>query len=665
MDKRLYDALKKLREDLPRLADILKLGSDAEVSFWSDMVDAKLLSRLAPDFPTVAAICGGGSSGKSTLFNSLVGEHFSMTGGTAGLNRRVLFSIPRRRAGQRELLVDLARPFKDVPEPLKDKEELTHPGIPLYVAHHGALKNMVIVDTPDFDTGAKGSYTNREVTRMALEASDIIIYIFTNSNYNNRDNTDFIAQMLTGIGKRKCFLVYRVYPSYTKQEVLEHARTVAEGIYGRSADDFLLGVYRTDEDNNVAAGERFMEIKPVAANQPDFMATLQSIDAAGIRFDLFSSILKDVVQRAENIRGRSEVALDELRLYLDALQTVQSQSVREALKNFPINRLMRRFARIWADTDPAHVKIMRRTGSVIEFPFKMLLGAAGWAKDQMTLEKPPAAAGLEYAQKVDEDLVTAVTDIHNQSVSPQLAVSSSAQDPLVRRMVEAVDTIRVRKNLAVGKTPRTEPSGDGLNLSIRVDAHPAVQAEQQRLRARDFKSVLQSILAEKETILGISRNMEADLKIMADDFRKNMGLWRKINQTFWAFLNVVPATVAVTYVLSTGDPVGGAGLKVKLAGLFGVTDLYALFAIPFTTGLKKADRQQIEEMLRVILQTWLKDKSKIVQDLFEKNITGEIIRCASRQITDADQLIVNIDNALQTCTGGMQRNDINAAIRRS
>ena len=68
----------------------------------------------------------------------------------------------------------------------------TLPGKPLYVLNHSNSNNLVLLDTPDFDTGAKGSYTNREVTRMALEAADILIYIFTNSNYNNRDNTDFI-----------------------------------------------------------------------------------------------------------------------------------------------------------------------------------------------------------------------------------------------------------------------------------------------------------------------------------------------------------------------------------------------------------------------------------------------------------------------------------------
>jgi hypothetical protein len=41
-----------------------------------------------------------------------------------------------------------------------------------------------------------------------------------------------------------------------------------------------------------------------------------------------------------------------------------------------------------------------------------------------------------------------------------------------------------------------------------------------------------------------------------------------------------------------------------------------------------------------------------VQDLFEKNITGGIIRCAHQHIADADHLINNINDSLLTCTEG-------------
>jgi len=650
MEPTRYDALKQLRDHIPRLADLLKIGSDEQIRFWQDIVDAKLLSRLAPDFPMVAAICGGGSSGKSTLFNSLVGGQYAPTGGTAGLNRRVLFSIPAARADQTNLLTELAQPFKSGLEPLLDPEQLTVPGEPLYVLNQSPMNNLVILDTPDFDTGAKGSYTNREVTRMALEASDILIYVFTNSNYNNRDNTDFIAQMLTGIGMRKCFLVYRVYPSFTRQEVLDHAMTVARGIYGDRADEFLLGVYRTDEDNQVAAGQQFMKLAPLANQDPEFSEALQSIDGAELRFELYGSILSDVIQRASKITAESKISFAELQLYLDALQMAQSHSVQEALKHFPMDRVMGRFARIWAATDPRHVKIMRRTGNIIEFPLKMLIGAAGWARDQFLPDGPDPSPSKEFVKKLDEDLATAVTKMNYQAVSSQITISGSLGDPVADKMSEIIEKIRVEKHLEKGQPPTVEPSGEGLARTFVVDAHPVVLSEQDKIRARDFKSMLQSILAEKENIVAITHDMQMDLEKLADHFRSKMGLWRKISQTFWALLNVLPATVAVTYVLSTGDPVGAAGIKVKLAGLFGAKDLYALFAIPVTTGLKSADRKQIEEMLTPIVQTWLNHKLNTVQQLFEENITGEILQSARKNLEDADELIGATEALMATLT---------------
>ncbi|MDX1708671.1 MAG: hypothetical protein R3274_08735, partial [Desulfobacterales bacterium] len=63
---------------------------------------------------------------------------------------------------------------------------------------------------------------------------------------------------------------------------------------------------------------------------------------------------------------------------------------------------------------------------------------------------------------------------------------------------------------------------------------------------------MQSILSQKEELVDIPKDMVADLKELAEHFRSKMGVWDKIRETFWASLNVLPATVAVTYVLSTG-----------------------------------------------------------------------------------------------------------------
>jgi hypothetical protein len=649
MDPEFYNALKSLKEGIPRLAELLEFGEGTDIASWINVVEAKLLPRFSPDFPIIAAICGGGSSGKSSLFNALSGERLAPTGGRAGMNRRVLFSIPAGLVEQNRLVSDLVEPFKSDLQPLKDSADLMVPGNPLYVINRSGPQDLILLDTPDFDTGARGAYINREVTQMALEASDIFIYIFTNSNYNNRDNTDFMSKMLTSIGTRKCFLIYRVYPSFADQEVLEHAAAVASGIYGEDIAQNLLGVYRADEDNRVAAEEKFMTLRAVPRKGPEFIAALASIDAPKLHLELHGSILKDALKKAQSLLGDARLSLDGLRLYFDAYQTAQGQYVHEALKHFPMERVMKRFAKIWAKTDPAHIKFMRKTGNVIDFPLKVLLGAAGWAKNRLIAVKSASPDPGDFQKKMEEDLVTAVTGLHAQTIGPQVSVAGALNDPVVKRMLQAIDRIAAQQGGTNVRNPRAETTDQDQVLRFFVDTHPAVFAEQERIRDQDFRSMLQSILSHRQELVDISRDMLADLKKLADHFRSKMGIWDKISQTFWAALNVLPTTAAVTYVLSTGDPVGAAGIKVKLTGLFGAKDLYALVAIPVTTRLKKADQQQLKTMLEPIARTWFDHKLKRVQGLFEKAITGGMIRTADTIIDQAAAGIAEMQTYLDTC----------------
>jgi len=102
-------------------------------------------------------------------------------------------------------------------------------------------------------------------------------------------------------------------------------------------------------------------------------------------------------------------------------------------------------------------------------------------------------------------------------------------------------------------------------------------------------------------------------------------------------------------VLSTGDPVGAAGIKIKLTGLFGAKDLYALVAIPVTTQLKKADQQQLETMLGPIAGAWFNHKFKKVQQLFEQSITAGTIRTANDTIEGTTARIDEIKNSMDIC----------------
>ncbi|MCU0539655.1 MAG: hypothetical protein MUF46_07185 [Desulfobacterales bacterium] len=158
--------------------------------------------------------------------------------------------------------------------------------------------------------------------------------------------------------------------------------------------------------------------------------------------------------------------------------------------------------------------------------------------------------------------------------------------------------------------------------------------------------MLERILSRREEIGRIGRDMDGELRQLADHFRSRMGTWARISQTFWAALNVLPATLAVTYVLSTGDPVGGATIKVKLAGLFGMKDLYALVALPVTRGMKKADRKQLQAMLGPLARTWLQGKSAAVQALFEEALSGDILRTAEEAAAAAGRLSESLSRAL-------------------
>ncbi|MBW2193423.1 MAG: dynamin family protein [Deltaproteobacteria bacterium] len=634
-DQKIDDALLKLKTDIPLVTELLKIGHPRDVAAWTHVVEGKLLTRLSSDFPLMATICGGGSSGKSTLFNSLLGQRLSPVGGSAGINRRVLISAHETLVQQKDFLSSLFEPFGCLPEPLKNPDDLTVAGPPSYALSDVVPRNIVLMDTPDFDTGSKGVYVNREISEQALEASDILIYIFTNSNYNNRDNTDFISQMLTGIGMRKCFLVYRVYPSFKSEEVRDHAMTVARNLYGPEAEQYVLGIYRTDEDNAVAGGESFMELRPVRNEDPSFLNALKAIDSQKIRLELLASILNDVVGKAQEILEAAKISKNELALYLDTFQTAQSHCVHEALQHFPMDRVMKRFVEIWLTRDPPHVKFMRKTG-----------------RKKLTETRPgdkAADSAADLNDKVGEDLLNAVNNMHYGSVGTEISVSASVQDPVARRMFDIVEQIRAGKSLDGTQKPRVEISEKTGTYTFFVSAHPAVVPAQEKLRDMDWKAALQSILARRNVLTELSQGIENDLNLLADDFRSRMDVMSKVRQTFSALLNVLPATAAVTYILTTGDPVGATGIKVKLTGLFGLHDLYALVAIPATTGMKSADQKQLEVVLAPIVETWLNNKFKTVQALFEAEISGEIIQTAKTAIADSEKLIEDIQTHIETC----------------
>lgn len=643
--------IKTLRDIVPKLVGQLSLDKDVDIKTWQTLIDKKLLPKLSPDFPLVASICGGGSSGKSSLFNALVQDHISPTGGTAGINRRILISGNADSFSNGNRFADLFNTFGFRPEPLIDKNDLIQQGSARYVLNPQTPSNLILLDTPDFDTGLKGTYLNREIARQALEVSDVLVYIFTNANYNNRDNTDFIREILTGIGIRKCFLVYRVYASYPDEEILDHAGTVAENLYGRDDAKHVLGIYRADEDNRVAADERFMDLLPAGSDGAPLMDALASLDREEIRLDLMSSILMDVLEQAGDISNRAGVSLLELGLYRNALQTWQSHCVHQALKRFPMDILLKRFVEIWHQTDPSHIKWMRKTGKIIDLPIRAAISTVKWirGRESRPLDSEESAQ-VRYSEETMDDLLTAANDLWRKFVDSEISVSLVNTDPVAKEMREAYQEIEVQSKPFAKENPHQMRVSANGGWYFTVRAHPAVFDEKRSSGSGKWEPAITSILSSTEKLLDTSGRIDRDLEALVETFRNRMNLLAKIGQTFSAFLNVLPATVAVTYILSTGDPVGAAGIKVKLSGLFGLKDLYALVALPATSGLRTADRAQLEALIGPIAKTWLNNKLEVIQTIFQDTISGETLEKAERIYSGSDRYINDLNRLLANCS---------------
>ncbi len=642
--------LKKLRRQLPQLLDCINPGASKNLDTWCRVLDVKLLSRLGPEFPLVAAVCGGGSSGKSTLVNSLAGARVSPVGGTAGLNRRVLLVFHPRWLESEFFLAGLEDSLGVRIGRLEHPDQLRTPGRPLYAALESMPAGTVLLDTPDFDTGARGIYTNRQTARKWLEAADLLIYVFTNSNYANCDNTDFLSQVLTGIGTRPCLLVYRAYPGLENELVRRHAAQVGQNIFGRSSRKMVLGVFRADEDNAVADGKKPVSIRPVEPDQAGIRERLENIDVYAWRRRAAASALADILSHARQTATRAASELDLLDLYRKALEVLQSRCVTRALSHFPTDRVLRLFTSIWLQSDPAHVRIMRKTGNLVEWPLTTLSRTVkrlrGSGRRAFTGEDPDTER-----RQVENDLLQAADQLVRGVTAKTLVVEIPAASELERL---------TRKFSGAGKKPLQERDATGQNnpnkvqvksgrsgdIKVRIELPACLAPWHREVAAIDRERLNRHLAAARDEILQPSEQLESELRKLAGDLRSRMGLLAQLRQTAAALLNVLPATAAVTYIISTGDPVGAAALKVKLTGLFGLHDLYALIAIPATSGLKKADRDQLRQVLEPVARSWLENRLKLVENLFFREITAKILPAADKIQREGRRLLEEVETIL-------------------
>ena len=609
------DGLRTLKTDYPTLA--ADLGVDPSPA-WLERLATSVLPAVDFDAPVLlVAICGGGSTGKSSLFNALAGEPLSEVAFRAGLTVRILLAGHPDVLSSPEVARSLLHRLPQEPVPWHNAEDATRPGPPLYAASRRVPCGLLLIDTPDFDTGEGERLINRERAEPVLRTAEVVIYLFTNTVYNNLSNTRFMAEVVGGIGGRPTILVYRITRAAPDAVVLEHCQHVARQMYGEGSGrngwpTEVVGVYRIHESDRVARGEDSPQPLPVGdvTQEKPLPQLLADLDIASVKRHVFDADLRVIRAGAVGDLARLEHRADEADLYRQALQHLMTQHALDALKAFPASEAVALATRLFLESSPAAVRVMRQTGRVVGAPFRGIRSLVRRGAEAAGLREAKAAPP-DLSSAVGKALLAAANDLRNHLMDDHLIVSVTGEDELY-----AETRLRERTRRPA---PEIENLGAGsYNLHVPVPA--TVQAQADALLAQDWATTRERLRLAAEDIVGLPGDIEEELRDSVSQFRAGMGLGQRFREAFFASLSALPPLLGVTYTLLTANPVAGGGIWIQLEGLFGLNDLWALVSIPASAGLSDQDRKQLQQMIAPVFRVWLRRRAETIVDLYRDTV---------------------------------------------
>ena len=638
----LGSALRDIRYGVPELTNLLGYQNDKvasiDVERWQTVLDTRLIPMTDPEFPLLVAVCGGGSAGKSTLFNALLGKKLSAAGGKAGLTRRVLAAVHPAVFGKKHFMQNLFHPFGIMPSEITHPDELAKPGPPLYVQDEAVPESLVLLDTPDFDTGTDEAFINRHVVRPVLEAADLLVYAFTNATYNNRENTRFMARMLTECGRKDCVLIYRTYDSFPDDEVRDHAITVAANLYGDCAENHVRGVYRVADSNEIASGRENPIPRPLEGGTPlmDFIGNLDpQRTRASVLAERLNRLHADVSKVTADFRTREL----ELELYDGLCRLAESRAVRRATTHLPQREITDKAVHHWLATRPWTLKALRGLGRTVSAPLRGLLWLGRKAKTAIVGEAKKEE-DVDVNAMLKQDLLKAASNLRRALLSSDMSEPTTIGAPDGQRLLEVLDQVRKRKETPADGVPRREPAPHDDAIMLFAESHPGAKDRRDRLRSLSWESIHGEVENVADAMNVIPDTIDAEIRQIIEEFRATMGFWQWMREFFVSSLEALPVVVGVTYVFVTYDPAGGAtiaqriqsmmGLNqisvwARIGGLFGAKDLYAVVTLPASLGLSKGDREQLQGMLGPVYSRWLSHRSGVIRSCLQEHVTGMLL----------------------------------------
>ncbi|MCC6142389.1 MAG: 50S ribosome-binding GTPase [Candidatus Hydrogenedentes bacterium] len=155
----------------------------ANAEEWEDLLTYKLVPHLAGEGCLVVAVAGGTNTGKSTVFNLLLGRDCSPVRSTAAATCRPLLAANKRRYEEclsGKLVPEFTPRRLDEPESLVQRDS---PESTLFVVREDRLPDrIVILDTPDVDSIDR---QNWDVAEHLRAAGDVLVAVVTGEKYKD------------------------------------------------------------------------------------------------------------------------------------------------------------------------------------------------------------------------------------------------------------------------------------------------------------------------------------------------------------------------------------------------------------------------------------------------------------------------------------------------
>lgn len=276
---------------------------------WANLLRYKLVPHLAGEGCLVVAIAGGTNTGKSTLFNLLLGRRVSPPVMTAAATRHPVLAANPYRAAQ--CLAGELVPEFDA-QPLEDPEAAVSEAYDdntLFVAEVDTLPDrMVLLDTPDVDSIERKNWAVADNIRAT---GDVILAVLTAEKYRDDRVVQFF-QEAHNAGRV-------VIPVMNKANPARDYEVARKQIEEFSADVGIDPIsFAVPHDFELE--EKFDQPINPLSGADDLATYLDSLDVASIKEEVFRSTVEHFAERAENFLSDAEDVGGVLRKVVDEFE---------------------------------------------------------------------------------------------------------------------------------------------------------------------------------------------------------------------------------------------------------------------------------------------------------------------------------------------------------